>query len=357
MSKSYNVAVVGYGLSAKIFHIPFILPIPDLNLYGIVQRNPKPDDDCSNDHPGVKSYRSIDEVYTDPAVDVVVLTTVPETHFEMTKASLEAGKHCVVEKPFVPTSAEAQELAAVAHKTGKKLAVYQNRRWDSDYQTLRQVLEAGSLGEIAEFETHFDRHRPDPPPDSWKTQGAPATGAAYDLGVHLLDQVYHSFGMPQTVTGFVGNQRRGVQGGSPDSCTVLLQYETGMLVTAKAGVVSPEPEQLRYWVRGTKGSFRKNHLDVQEDQLKAGLRPGDSGYGIEPEGHYATLARVGEKGLEVSRLPTVMPPPTYVEFYRRFVGALNGEGEVPVRAEEAAAVLRIIEAAVESSRSGRRVAL
>lgn len=356
MSKPYNVAVVGYGLSAKIFHIPFILPVPDLKLYAIVQRSPKPDDDCSKDHPGVKSYRSVDEVYTDPDVDVVVITTIPETHYEMTKKSLEAGKHCVVEKPFVPTAKEAEELAAISHKTGKHLAVYQNRRWDSDYQTLLKVLREGILGDIAEFETHFDRHRPDAPPESWKTKGSPATGAVYDLGAHLIDQVYHSFGMPETVTGFVGNQRRSVKGGSPDSCTMLLSYKEGMLVTAKAGVVSPEEEQLRFWIRGSKGSFRKNHLDVQEDQLKAGLRPGDKGYGVDPESHFATLTTTESGEPKARRLPTVEPP-TYVEYYNIFARALKRDGEVPVKAEEAAAVLKIIEAAIESSQSGRRVAM
>lgn len=260
-SKLFNVAVVGYGLSAKVFHIPLILAVPeDLKLHGIVQRTPKPNDDASKDHPGIKSYRSVNEVYADPSVDIVVITSVPETHFDMCKASLEAGKHVVVEKPFVPTAKEAQELIEIANKTGKLLTVYQNRRWDADFLTLKQIMAEGSLGEISEFETHFDRHRPDPPPtESWKSKDAPAHGSLYDLGTHLIDQVYHLFGMPRKVTAFVGTQRRGVkvEGNAPDSHTVILHYDGPMLVTVKAGVVSPELEQLRYWVRGTKGSFKK----------------------------------------------------------------------------------------------------
>lgn len=256
-SKPFNVAVVGYGLSAKVFHIPLVLALPsDFKLYGIVQRSPKLDDDCSKDHPGIKSWRSVDEVYSDPNVDVVIITSIPETHFEMCKAALEAGKHVVCEKPFVPTSQEAGQLAEIAKKSGKQLAVYQNRRWDADFLTLRKIMADGALGDIAEFETHFDRHRPEPPADNWKAKEGPAHGAVYDLGTHLLDQVYSAFGNPEKVTGFVGNQRIGVKSGPPDSFTVLLQYGQ-MLVTAKAGVVSPEEEQLRYWVRGTKGSFRK----------------------------------------------------------------------------------------------------
>lgn len=230
----------------------------DFKLYGVVQRTPKPDDDAAKDHAGIKSWRSIDEVYADSAVDVVIITSPPDYHFDMAKSSLEAGKHVVVEKPFVPTAKEAAELAEISDKTGKKLAVYQNRRWDADFLTLKKILADGTLGDIAEFETHFDRHRPDPPPGaSWKNVDAEGHGALYDLGTHLLDQVYHLFGKPRKVTGFVGRQRRGVTDGAPDSFTAILHYDGPTVVTAKAGVVSPEEEQLRYWVKGTKGSFKK----------------------------------------------------------------------------------------------------
>lgn len=260
-SKPFNVAIVGYGMSAKVFHIPLVLAVPDFKLYGIVQRSPKTDDDASKDHPGIVSWRSVDEMYADKDVDVIVITTIPEHHFAMVKNALEAGKHVVVEKPFVPTSQEADELVNIAKKSGKLLTVYQNRRWDSDYLTLRKIMSEGKLGDIVEFETHFDRHQPNPPRDTprnrWKGNDAPGHGSIYDLGTHLIDQVYHTFGMPKRVTGFVGNQRRGVTGGSHDSHMAVLQYDGPLMVTVKAGIVSPEVEQLRYWVRGTKGSFKK----------------------------------------------------------------------------------------------------
>jgi predicted dehydrogenase len=256
-SKQFNVGVIGYGLSAKVFHIPLILALPDdFKLYGVVQRSPKSDNDAQKDHPGIKSWRSVDEAYADPDVDLVVITSIPGTHFQMCKDALEAGKNVVVEKPFVPTAKEADQLIDIQKKSGKSLAVYQNRRWDADFVTLGKILDAGTLGDIAEFETHFDRHRPDPPADSWKATDEPGHGSIYDLGTHLIDQVYHLFGMPQRATGFVYQQRRGVKGGSHDSHTVLLHYGK-MIATAKAGVVSPEVEQLRYWIKGTKGSFKK----------------------------------------------------------------------------------------------------
>ena len=321
----------------------------------MVQRSPKPDDDAEKDHPGIKSYRSIDDVYADAQVDVVVVSTVPETHFDMCRRSLEAGKHVVVEKPFLPSSREAEQLIAAEKKSGKCLAVYQNRRWDADFLTLKKILNEGLLGDIAEFETHFDRHRPEPPPDTWKARDAPGHGSLYDLGSHLLDQVYALFGLPKSVTAFVGNQRRTVQGGAADSFTALLEYG-GMLVTAKAGVVSPEAEQLRFWVRGTKGSFRKCHLDVQEDQLKEGKRPGDAGFGEDGEAQFGTLTRVVDGTPKRETYPTVKPE-TYVEYYRVLAKALRGEGKVPVSAAEGRDLLLIIEAAKQSSDEGRKVTL
>lgn len=353
MSGPHNVAVIGYGLSAKVFHIPFIQAVPAFKLYGIVQRSPKPDNDASKDFPGAKIFSRVEDVYADPDVHVVVVTSIPETHFPMAKAALEAGKHVIVEKPFVPTSAEAQQLVDLVKKSGKLLSVYQNRRYDADYNTVAKAIKDGSLGDVAEFETHFDRHRPDPPADTWKTADAPGHGALYDLGSHLIDQVYHLFGMPEKVTAFVGNQRRGVTGGAPDSCTVLLHYP-GLMATAKAGVVSCEQEQLRFWVRGTKGSFKKFHLDVQEDQLRAGVRPGDAGYGIDPEDHYGTLTTSLDGKPKRQVYPTIEPP-LYVRYYSDFADALAGKRDVPVTAAEARDVLRIIEAAIQSSQQEKSV--
>lgn len=154
--------------------------------------------------------------------------------------------------------------------------------------TLSKLVKNGSLGRVVEYETHFDRHRPELPANStsWKTKPGPASGAIFDLGAHLLDQAVHLFGVPQRVTGFIGSQRENNHTGLEDSFTTLLHYDNGLMVTAKAAVVSPEEKQLRFWVRGEKGSFKKYHLDIQEDQLKAGIRPGDSGYGLEPSDRY-----------------------------------------------------------------------
>ncbi|KAK3680155.1 hypothetical protein LTR78_000532 [Recurvomyces mirabilis] len=357
-TQPFNVAIVGYGMSAKVFHIPLVRALSkDFKLYGIVQRSPKAGDDASTDHPGAKAWNSVGDVYRDTAVDVVVVTSIPETHFEMCKAALQAGKHVVVEKPFVPTAKEADELLEVAKRSGKLLTVYQNRRWDSDFLTVQKVLKEGSLGDVVEFETHYDRHRPDPPPNTWKVKEAPGHGSIFDLGTHLIDQVYCLFGLPEAVNGFITTQRREkIPGGAHDSHTLILQYRDGLMVTVKAAIVSLEEHQLHYWVRGTTGSFKKFGVDVQEDQLKAGLRPGDEGFGVEPTEMHGSLTKIIDGQPKKETYPTVQPM-MYIEFYRQFAQALQGKGEVPVKPEAARDCLKIVEAAFVSSKEGRTVEL
>ncbi|KAL3471266.1 hypothetical protein BJX99DRAFT_237917 [Aspergillus californicus] len=354
-SKTWKVGVVGYGFSAKTFHIPFIQEVPQFKLYAVVQRNPKPEDDAEKDHPGIKSYRSAEEMVQDAAVDVVVITTAPDLHFYLAKLALEGGKHVICEKPFTPTAKEADDLVAIAKKQNKFLAVYQNRRWDADFVTLTKLVTNGSLGRIVEFETHFDRHRPEEPAPTvsvWKNKVVPGGSAIHDLGSHLLDQAVHLLGKPDRVTGFVGTQRAVNTSGYEDSFTVLLHYNSGVLVTAKAGVVSCEEEQMRFWVRGDKGSFKKFHLDCQEDQLKAGMKPGDSGYGREPSERYGTLTTL-QNGKPVREVTPTVEPPTWTEYYRKMARALSGDGDLPASGEEAAQVIRLIEVAQESSKLGK----
>lgn len=248
----------------------------------------------------------------------------------------------------MPTSTEAEQLVAIAKKNDVLLTVYQNRRWDSDFLTLKKYIQDGTLGRVVEFETHFDRHRPDAP-NTWKAHPTPGNSAAYDLGTHLMDQVVHLFGLPKSITAFISSQRAVNPTGLEDSFTIFLHYD-GLLATVKAGVISPEVKQLRFWVRGEKGSFKKFHLDPQEDQLKAGMRPGQPGYAVEPETNYGTLT-IANDGTFTSQVAQTIDPPTYSEYYRRLAVALNGDkSQIPVDPSEAAAVIRLVELAGESSR-------
>lgn len=225
------------SLSAKVFHIPLILVTPSFTLHSIVQRTPKPNDNAGQDHPEAKIYNSADAMFADPEIDIIIISTTPETHFPFTKAALQAGKHVMVEKPFVPTSAEASELISISKETGKFICVYQNRRWDSDFLTVKKLMADGLLGRVVEFETHFDRFKGEKPA-TWKgtLTMENAGGVIYDLGTHLIDQAFCLFGQPKTVTAIFSNQRADGSA-EPDSITVMLNYgEKGPLVTAKAGV-------------------------------------------------------------------------------------------------------------------------
>jgi predicted dehydrogenase len=359
-SPSFYILITNsVSLSAKVFQIPLIRVTPSFKLHSIVQRTPKPNDDASADHPTAKIYHSADEMLADPSIDVIVITTTPETHFSFAKSALEGGKHVMVEKPFVPTSSEAQQLIDISAKTGKLICVYQNRRWDSDFLTVKKLIEEDTLGRVVEFNTHFDRYKP-VRPTNWKgTLGMKdAGGVVYDLGTHLLDQCYVLFGMPSSVIAIFSNQRNDESGqDEPDSITVMLGYKSGPLVTVKAGVICVETEQLRYWVRGTKGSFRKLNLDVQEDNLKAGMKPGDKGFGIESEAASGILT-VLKGGSPTKSVLKNVEPETYARIYAEFAKAIeNGGEDVPVKASEARDVLRIIEAARESAKVGARIDL
>lgn len=348
------------SMSAKVFHIPLIQTTPSLRLAAIVQRTPVPGNSAAEDHPEATLYNSTSDLIADPSIDIIIVTTPPDSHFDLCAAALRAGKHVFVEKPFVPTSAEASKLIDIAAESKRLLCVYQNRRWDSDFLTFRKLQQDGTLGRIVEFETHFDRHKP-VKPETWKGQLTMDNGGGviYDLGTHLLDQTVVAFGLPESVTAVFTNQRGETEpGAEPDAVTVLLKYKDGLLATVKACVISIETEQLRYWVRGTKGSYKKFHLDCQEDQLKAGLKPGDEHFGIEDAERAGVLTTLVD-GKPVRRECPNVEPLTYGALYARFADAVarNDEDLVPVKASEARDVLRIIEAARESAKTGKTVVL
>ncbi|OAA69117.1 NAD(P)-binding domain protein [Cordyceps fumosorosea ARSEF 2679] len=357
-TKTFNVGVIGYGMSAKIFHIPFITTTPQFKLYAIVQRSPKDGNSAPADHPDAKHYTDANDLLADPAVDVVVVTTPPDNHFALTKAALDAGKHVLTEKPFVPTSAEADALIAAARARGRLICVYQNRRWDSDFLAVRHLLDAGTLGRVLEFNTHFDRYKA-AAATNWKGElGIPQGGSAlFDLGTHLVDQAYVLFGLPRAVHGRVLSQRAGAPDFfNPDAVAAELTYPDGKLVHVRISALSAEVEQLRFWVRGDKGSFRKLGLDPQEDQLKAGEKPSAAGFGKD-KAESMRLTVVDAQGKSSVVPAPDLKPETYTAFYHAWGRAVESgkEEDVPVKPTEARDVLRILEAILESAKSGRDV--
>ncbi|KAL3441610.1 hypothetical protein BJX65DRAFT_313612 [Aspergillus insuetus] len=359
-SKTFNVGVVGYGLAAKVFHIPFILRTPGFSLYSIVQRSPKAGDSAPEDYPDLAHYRDFKDLLADTKVDVVVVTAPPNHHFHMTKAALEAGKHVLTEKPFVPTAKEADELDAVAKKAQRLLCVYQNRRWDSDFLILKHLISNDTLGRILEFNTHFDRYVTTAS-GGWRKDLAISDGGSvlYDLGPHLIDQAYTLFGLPHSVNGRLISQRNGeLDLLAPDCIYAQLMYRNGLLVHIRASSLSAEIAQTRYWVRGSKGSLHKRNVDPQEDQLKAGMTSGDPGFGAENPDDFELVVASDQGKLEKASIPDLVPE-TYQAIYTKFAEAVKSgrQSEVPVQPSEAADVLRIIEAVQESARTGKDVVL
>ncbi len=310
---------------------------PALCLSGIATRSAEA---VARDWPGARVL-SVDALLADPTLDLVIVASPNDSHAALAERALLGGKHVVVEKPFTLDSAEAVRLGALARERGRCLAVFHNRRWDGDFLTVRQLIEQGRLGRLYSFESHFDRFRPQVK-KRWKEEDVPGGGTLWDLGAHLVDQALQLFGMPESISADLGRQRPEAR--AVDWFHLLLRYGE-LRVILRSGSVVHEPWP-RFVLQGEADAYLKHGLDPQEEQLKAGLRPGMAGWGAEPAERHGRLSR----GVSV---PTV--PGRYEEFYRQLVAAMSGEGPVPVTAESAGQVIRVLEAARRSASEGRSI--
>ncbi|HLA57154.1 MAG TPA: Gfo/Idh/MocA family oxidoreductase, partial [Puia sp.] len=241
-----NTGVVGYGIAAQFMHLPFIVTNPNFQLQTILQRK---GDEAKEKYPSVKIVRDLDEMLTDENLELVVITTPNDSHFDYAWRALEAGKHVVLEKPFTITSADAKKLIAQAEKKNRVLSVYQNRRYVSDFLTIRQLLKENLLGEIVEFEAHYDRYRPEQRPNAWREENTPGSGILYDLGAHLIDQALCLFGLPRFVTADVRIQRPHAR--TTDYFELWLDYDYTKIIL-KSGMLVREPGP-RYSIHGRLG--------------------------------------------------------------------------------------------------------
>jgi scyllo-inositol 2-dehydrogenase (NADP+) len=340
-----GVGLIGYGLGGAVFHAPLIQAEPGLRLHTVVTSRAGR---VRRDHPGVRVVASAAELLEDPAVELVVVAAPNAVHHRLAASALRAGRHVVVEKPFTLTTADADELIALATAADRRLSVFHNRRWDSDFLTVRRCLETGLLGGVSTLVSRYDRFRP-VPKGSWKEQDVPGSGILWDLGPHLVDQALQLFGLPATVWADVGVQRPGVE--AVDYVHLVLGYgRLRVLLHAGMEVRDPGP---RFEVHGDRGSFLSWGLDRQEQALAAGGRPGDPGWGSEPPDRHGALT-TEVAGLELrGRLASV--PGAYQSFYAAMAAAIAGDGPVPVTAAEARDTIMVIEHALQSSREGRVV--
>ncbi|WP_281336726.1 Gfo/Idh/MocA family oxidoreductase [Flavobacterium eburneipallidum] len=346
--KKINTALLSYGMSGKVFHAPFIALHPGFELLGSWERSKKL---IQEDYPEVKSYETLESVLEDKSIDLVIVNTPNSTHFEYTKKVLLAGKHALVEKAFTTTVAEAQELNALAKEKGLKLTVFQNRRWDSDFKTVKKIFDEGVLGEIVEAEFHFDRYNPILSPKAHKEIASAGSGVLKDLGPHIIDQALSLFGLPNAVFADIRITR---EHSIVDDYLDILLYYSDFRVRLKAGFFVREPNP-SYVIHGKKGSFLKSRGDVQEDELKLGKKPNLTTWGFEQEGYEGLLHTEVDGKIIREKVPTLRG--NYYHFFDGLYQAIANHAPEPVTAQDGVHTLQIIEAAIQSNKQGKIINL
>ena len=336
--KMLNAVLIGYGFAGKTFHAPLLSATPGLNLYAIASSDAAK---VHADFPAMQVIGDPQQAIAHPDIDLVVIASPNTTHAPLARQALEAGKHVVVDKPFTLDMQEARELIALAQEKRLLLSVFHNRRWDSDYLGVRQAIEQGLVGKVVQFESHIDRFRPQVRV-RWREQNVPGSGLWFDLGPHLIDQALQLFGLPESVQGNIAALRDKAE--VNDWAHVILNYPAHRVILHCSMLVAGGVS--RFSVHGTKGSLIKARADRQESQLLAGVTPGSAGWGEDDD------ALVLYSGEEAPRqLPT--PAGDQRQYYLQIARALSGQQQNPVPAQQALAVMAVLEAAVKAAESGQ----
>ncbi|MET8778629.1 Gfo/Idh/MocA family oxidoreductase [Nocardia sp. NPDC004654] len=342
---SLEVAVVGYGLAGAVFHAPLIAAEPRMRVAAVVTGSAERAEQARRAHDGVRVLPDVDALFEDiRGIDLVVVATPNRTHAPLAARALDAGIPVVVDKPFAVTVDEAEEVVAHAERVGVALSVFQNRRWDGDFRTVRELVESGGLGAVRRFESRFERWRP-VPKGGWREIGTAADGAGilFDLGSHLVDQALTLFGPVRSVYGELDRRRPGIQ--TDDDVFLALTHENGVRSHLWMSAVAPQLGP-RFRVLGADAGYVTYGLDPQEDALRAGRDPREDDWGtVESE-------RWGLLGAE----PDLAPHPTlagdYPAFYAEMAAAILDGAPVPVDPRDAVAALRVLAAARRSAESG-----
>jgi scyllo-inositol 2-dehydrogenase (NADP+) len=341
-----SVGLIGYGMAGQVFHAPSISVVPGLQLAKVVERR---GEEVRKRYPTVEIVRDAEGVFGDPAIDLVVIATPNSSHAELARRALLAGKHVVVDKPLTTTSAEADELIALAQQQGRVLSVYQNRRWDSDFQTVQAIVRSGHLGRLVDYEARYERYRPALKANAWREEAVPGSGLLYDLGSHLIDQALVLFGLPQTVNAIVRVQREGAQ--ADDQFSIVLGYGE-LTAVLRSGMLVREPGP-HFALHGTRGSFIKYGMDIQEAALKAGALPGGPGWGVEPPELWGSINTELDGLRFTGKIESL--PGNYQGYYEQLYATLSTGTPLAVTAEQGRNTIRIIELARQSSAEGRTI--
>jgi len=340
MISPIQTAIASFGMSGKVFHGPLLHAHAGFKLAKILERNKE---ESRAYYPETSLVRTFDALCQDDSIELIVVNTPDHTHTALVKKALTCGKHVVVEKPFTLCSKEAFKLCELADKNNLTLSVFQNRRWDGDFLTVKKVVDNNFLGRLVSFESHFDRYRNFIQPDTWKEDASTGSGTLYNLGSHMLDQALQLFGKPLSVFADVRTMRTG--GRVDDSFDVWMEYpDVKVLVRGSYLVREPGP---RYILHGTEGSFLKWGIDPQEDALKAGKLPGTERWGLEPESDWGLLHTTID-GIDTRTKIETMAG-NYTAYYDNIYQAIRHGKPLAVKAHEAAFVIKVIESALESS--------
>ncbi|WP_159839943.1 Gfo/Idh/MocA family protein [Nocardia sp. CY41] len=344
-----EVAVLGYGLAGSVFHAPLIAAEPRMRVAAVVTSSEERAAQARAEHPGVRVVPRAEDLFAAPdAIDLVVIATPNRTHAPLARQAVAAGLPVVVDKPFAVAVDDAEDLVGRAERAGLALSVFQNRRWDGDFRTVRDLIETGRLGRVRRFESRFERWRP-VPKGGWRETGTDEEGAGIllDLGSHLVDQAVTLFGPVASVYCELDRRRAGIT--TDDDAFVALTHTGGVRSHLWMSAVAPQLGP-RFRVLGSEAGYVTYGLDPQEDALRSGRRPGDSTWGAVDADRWGTL------GAEPGFAPVPTLPGAYPEFYAAMAAALLDGAPVPVDPREAVTTLRLLTKARESAARGVTVA-
>jgi scyllo-inositol 2-dehydrogenase (NADP+) len=335
-----NTALLSFGMSGQIFHAPFLAIHDGFNFYAVWERTKNL---AREKYPSVKTYRTLEELLDDEAIELIIVNTPSVTHYGYAKKCLQANKNVIVEKPFTATVEEGEELIALAKGKNKTLSVYQNRRYDSDYKVVKKVVEEKLLGELIESEFHYDRYTEQLSYKVHKETPAPGVGIVYDLGSHLIDQALQLFGMPKSVFADIDALR---PSSKVDDYMELLMFYDHFRVRIHSSLLVRE-QLPAYILHGKKGSFIKAKTDVQEVALQEGKIPNTPDWGKEPQNENGLLHTEKDGKIIKEYIPST--PGNYMEYYDGIYEAMRLQQRLPVTAQEGLNVIRIITAAYKSN--------
>ena len=320
-------ALLAYGMSGKLFQAPFLAAHPGFDLQAVVERTERR---MHLDYPDIQSYSDMEQLLADPTLELVVVNTPNDTHFDLARRALLAGKHVLLEKPVSTSVAQLEELLALAQQTGRHLLAYQNRRWDSDFGAVARVVQSGQLGQLIEVHLRFDRYKPSLNVKKFKEEPQPGSGLLYDLGPHLLDQAICLFGQPLSAHKTVGNYRPSTQ--VDDFFSIHLRYPAGLNVWVSSSLLVADPGAA-YVLHGTHGSYQKARTDNQEAQLLQGLSPLAPSYGHEKPGQEGRLTLAAADGT-LATSAQLAAPGNYLSLFDAVFQTIRHNTPYPITAND-----------------------